>query len=208
MNRVILPALVALAFACSSEDHDLKPAVGSDLHAEATVTLPSCHGTVGVVGQAVRIPVRASWVTTSCMCKYTTRADGCAFDGPLRCENEDEMGGDPNPQECTTLATEAVAITGVDANGYTGAHCSFQTETTGDAQVVNVLVNCTTPTFTTVTFNVHTEHGDTTVYRDVSFTDDGACLADAADGDDDGSADAADGDDDGSADASDADAAL
>src|SRR5687767_15066157 len=134
MKRATLPILLVFTFACWSGD-DVKPAVTSRVNTESTAALPACNGTVGIVGQPVRIEVRASWVTTSCMCEYTTRDNGWSCSNQLHCESSYDLGG-PNRDRCDTIRTDTVSIRGIDASvDSTSIDCSAEVEPTAAVDV-------------------------------------------------------------------------
>lgn len=126
------------------------------------------------MGRPVRLTVRTSWVTTSCMCAYTTRDNGWSCSNHLHCESEYDLGGD-NPVECTEVGSDVVVQTIPAPLEPPAEECSVETEPGSDT--VDVVVRCARARDVVVDLHISTDRGDVETARRVVFSEPGVCLS-------------------------------
>lgn len=169
MKRMLLVLAALLVFACSSGD--VEPTSTSSLGASVTASYPACDGRSGIVGQPLRLVLRAETITTSCMCSATTRDNGWSCSDRLHCQSSYDLGG-PNETRCTTSRAQTHPMLRVDASA---EGCSIDTEPAEDDGAMGMLVSCSVPGPVTVAIHLFTEKGELDADRTLSFVDDGEC---------------------------------
>lgn len=171
MKPMLLVLAALLVFACSSGD--VEPTTTSSFGASVTANYPACDGTRGLVGEPLRLVLRAETTSTWCMCSATTRDNGWSCSDRLHCQSSYDLGG-PNETRCTTSRAQTHAIRRVvsSADG-----CSIDTEAGEDAGTTDMLVRCSVPGPVAVAIHLFTEKGELDADRTLTFVRDGECPA-------------------------------